>query len=87
MSMLRELGEGVCTLTAEGLEYKGTRDGEYVELDFPIKQIYRLLFGAGEDFEVYVGKNIYYFVPEDKRSAVEWYMASAILCDNASDAQ
>ena len=87
MSMLRELGDGVCTLTAEGLQYKGTRDGEYVELNFPIKQIYRLLFGAGEDFEVYVGKNIYYFVPEDKRSAVEWYMASAILCDNASDAQ
>lgn len=87
MNMLRELGEGVCTLTAEGLQYRGTRDGEYVELDFPIKQIYRLLFGAGEDFEVYVGKNIYYFVPEEKRSAVEWYMASAILCDNASDAQ
>jgi hypothetical protein len=42
---------------------------------------YRLLFGAGEDFEVYVGETIHYFVPDERRSCVEWYMASAILYD------
>ena len=76
-------GTGVCTLTEEGLCYEGTKDGENVTLRFPLKQIYRLLFGAGENFEVYLGNTIHYFVPEEKRSAVEWYMASMILWDNA----
>lgn len=83
IKMLKECGDGVCVLNADGLEYNGICDGEEVCFKFPIKQIYRLLFGAGEDFEVYVGKNIYYFVPEDRRSAVEWYMASAIFYDKA----
>jgi hypothetical protein len=39
------------------------------------------LFGAGENFEVYVGKEIYYFVPEERRSAVEWYITSMLLWD------
>ena len=41
--------------------------------------IYRLLFGAGEDFEIYDGQEIYYFVPTDKRSCVEWYIMSKIF--------
>ena len=80
-TMLRYAGEGVCTLNREGLTYVGTRDGEEVEIKFPIKNIYRLLFGAGESFEVYVGRVIHFFMPEDGRSAVEWYIASAILYD------
>jgi hypothetical protein len=49
-----------------------------------MKQIYRLLFGAGEDFELYAGNEIYYFVPEERRSAVEWYVASTILSDRTN---
>jgi hypothetical protein len=79
--LLRTAGEGVCTLTAEGLTYEGTEDGNAVTLEFQMKHIYRLLFGAGEDFEIYVGNEIYYFVPEERRSAVEWYVASIILSD------
>jgi hypothetical protein len=56
-------------------------DGTETELTFPIGEIYRLLFGAGEDFEVYVGETIHYFIPDERRSCVEWYMASAILYD------
>ena len=82
-TMLREAGEGVCTLTREGLTYHGTQDGETFDFSVSLDRIYRLLFGAGENFEVYVGKEIYYFVPEDRRSAVEWYMASMILWDEA----
>ena len=74
-------GQGVCTLNREGLVYTGTKDGETVELHFSLSKIYRLLFGAGENFEVYDGTEIHYFVPEEKRSAVEWYMASMILHD------
>lgn len=75
----RIAGEGYCTLDKSGLTYKGTRDGEEVEKFFPTSQIYRLLFGAGEDFEIYEGKEIWYFRPENKRSCVEWYVASSVM--------
>ena len=72
-------GKGECTLSREGLTYIGTDFGEQVEKHFAAEQIYRLLFGAGEDFEIYDGKEIYYFTPEDKRSCVDWYILSGIL--------
>ena len=80
----RHGGKGRCVLSRDGLVYIGTKDGEEVRLCFSIKRIYRLLFGAGENFEIYNGTEILYFVPEEKRSAVEWYMASKILYDEAS---
>lgn len=80
-TMLYEAGRGVCTLDRSGLTYVGTKDGEEVTLHFPIKDIYRLLFGAGENFEIYVGQTIHYFVPSERRSAVSWYIASIILAD------
>lgn len=85
--MLRFVGDGVCTLDAKGLIYQGIQDGEKITFNVPIKQIYRLLFGAGENFEIYIGSEIYYFVPEERRSAVEWYMASMILSDRANACQ
>lgn len=75
----RAAGRGVATLDRLGLSYTGRLDGDAVELKFPISDIYRLLFGAGEDFEIYVGQKIYYFVPDEKRSAVDWYLASQIF--------
>ncbi len=79
--MTRSVGLGVCTLDRVGLTYKGTKDGETVEIHFPMEKIYRLLFGAGVNFEIYDGTEIFFFVPKEKRSAVEWYMASMILRD------
>lgn len=78
---LRDAGEGVCRLDRSGLTYKGTDDGEEVEVHFNGNQVYRLLFGVNEDFEIYLGKEIYYFVPEDKRSCVKWYLCSIALKD------
>ncbi|MBO5357559.1 MAG: VTT domain-containing protein [Clostridia bacterium] len=80
--LLRHGGEGKCTLDKNGLTYAGTKDGCDFEIQFPISKVYRLLFGAGEDFEVYLGNELYYFVPEEKRSCVEWYMTSIILYDS-----
>ena len=77
--MLREAGAGVCTLNKDGLLYKGSEDGIEIEKFFPLKNIYRLLFGAGEDFEIYEGKEIWYFVPEERRCCVDYYMASELL--------
>lgn len=82
--LTRHGGEGICTLSRDGLTYAGTKDSEKVELHFSLQRIYRLLFGAGENFEVYDGPEILYFVPEEKRSAVDWYMASMILYDEAA---
>lgn len=81
--LTRSAGQGVCTLSRSGLQYCGTKDGETVELSFSIESIYRLLFGAGENFEIYNGTQILYFVPEERRSAVDWYLASMILYDEA----
>lgn len=72
-------GEGICRLDEQGLHYVGKEYDKEVELLFPLEKIYRLLFGAGEDFEIYEGSEIYYFRPEDRRSCVMWYTASILL--------
>lgn len=82
-TMLALAGEGVCTLNRTGLTYRGTEYGESIEKHFPVSDIYRLLFGAGEDFEIYVGKEIYYFTPRERKSCVDWYIASMVInCQN-----
>ena len=81
-TLLRDAGDGICTLNREGLTYQGSIDGEVQTLHFPMAEIYRLLFGAGENFEIYVSDRIYYFVPDEKRSCVLWYLASMILKDD-----
>lgn len=78
-TMLREAGQGVCRLDKTGLTYEGTEDGENIVKHFAREDIYRLLFGAGEDFEIYEGNEIWYFVPEDTRSCVAWYIVSGLL--------
>ena len=85
-TLTRHAGYGVCTLTREGLRYSGTRDAEAWEIQFPLSKVYRLLFGAGENFEIYNGTEILFFVPEVKQSAVDWYMASMILYDQIGTA-
>lgn len=78
---LRPAGKGICTLNRDGLFYAGKKDAEKIDLHFDLEHIYRVLFGAGENFEVYVGHDIHYFIPKEKRSAVDWYIASSILAD------
>lgn len=85
--LTRHGGQGICTLSRDGLTYQGTKDGVQVQLQFSIQRIYRLLFGAGENFEIYDGSEILYFVPEERRSAVDWYMTSMIMYDEAAKPQ
>lgn len=81
--LTRHAGQGTCTLSRDGLTYCGTKDGESVTLQFSLDRIYRLLFGAGVNFELYNGTEILFFVPEEKRSCVDWYMTSMLLHDEA----
>lgn len=76
---LRIAGTGVCTLNREGLRYVGDDSGENVDVLFPMSEVYRLLFGAGINFEIYRGQDMYFFVPNEPKSSVDWYMASKIL--------
>jgi len=78
-SFTRHAGNGKCVLNKDGLKYIGTRDGVEIEKFFPIENIYRILFGAGEDFEIYDGQELYYFAPTNLRSCVAWYIVSCIL--------
>ncbi len=80
-TMLRDAGEGRVVFSAQGLTYYGVEDGEEIEKFFPMKNIYRLLFGAGEDFEVYDGEQIWYFIPSERRCCVDWYTVSGLLRD------
>ena len=75
----RHAGFGVCKLDKNGLRYIGTEDGKEIEKLFPLDKIYRVLFGAGEDFEIYEDKEIFYFIPEDKKTCVMWYILSELL--------
>ena len=78
---LREAGEGICRLDRSGLTYIGTDDEKEVNVHFGGNDVYRLLFGVNEDFELYLGKEIYYFVPENKRMCAKWYQCSIALKD------
>ena len=80
-SFFVEVGEGECTLSREGFSFDGTVNGEPHTLKVKQNEMYRLLFGAGENFEIYYGKDYYYFIPSDVRSCVKWYTASGILND------
>ena len=79
-SQLREVGKGRCVFNRDGLVYSGTDGGVEISKTFPMARLFKILFGAGADFEVYDGEEIWYFVPGDTRTCVKWYMASAILC-------
>jgi transcription elongation factor Elf1 len=78
-SLTRHSGNGVCVFDKYGLRYVGTEDGNQIEKTFKVDSNCRVLFGAGEDFEVYENNELYYFVPEDKRACVEWYVLSELL--------
>ena len=77
--MLRVAGQGVCRFDCTGLTYEGEEDGVQITKHFPLRDIYRILFGAGEDFEIYEGNEIWFFVPENPRCCVDWYIASGLL--------
>ena len=81
-TQLRKAGEGHCVFNREGLSYFGRDSGEQIVKTFPSSRLYLIMFGAGADFELYDGEEIWYFTPKDKRTCVKWYMASIILRQN-----
>ena len=78
-SFTRHAGKGTCIFDKSGLRYVGTDGDKDIDKLFAIESGARVLFGSGEDFEIYENEELYYFVPENKKMCVEWYIVSEIL--------
>lgn len=66
------VGKGVCTLTHQGINYKGTISGEDKDILFPLDTMPALPFGVREDFEIYHDQTLYYFIPDNIRKCVKF---------------
>lgn len=79
---LQPVGDGIATLTPQGLTYEGTRLGESFTRHFPISTMPALPFGAGENFENYADGTYYYFVPDEPLHCVRWSIAEELLYED-----
>lgn len=66
------VGNGVATLSNEGIRYQGTINGEDKDILFKLENIPALPFGVGENFEIYHDQTLYYFIPENIRHCAKW---------------
>lgn len=75
----RSVGEGTCTVGAEGLSYSGTRNGEETRLTFDWSQVCSLQLPDGESFAVCEGDLILNFLPEDMQPNLDWHRAATLI--------
>lgn len=73
------VGNGVTTLSHQGVQYIGTINGEEKEILFKIDSIPAIPFGANEDFEIYDHNTLYYFVPKNIRECVKWSVVGELI--------
>ena len=66
------VGEGMVTLSQNGLCYDGSRDGANFKLEVPLGVLKAILYGAECDFEIYYQGQFYYFEPERLLECVKW---------------
>ena len=74
-----EYAKGVCTLTQDDIVFKGLAGEQEIELKHTPATLQALAFSANEEFEFYVGKDLYYFYPENRRQVVKWSIIWDIL--------
>ncbi len=74
---LQYYGEGTLTLTNKGLTYRGTRDGELVELFFHAKQVFSLTMSLQYDLDLYYDGTYYNFkLLENEKQVAKWMLAA-----------
>lgn len=73
----RKAGDGIVTLSKEGLIYNGTVDNEEKIVFFPLHTIPAIPFGAGENFEVYSNDTLYSFIPNNLKACSK----VSIICE------
>ncbi len=70
-------GEGILTLTKNGLTYIGTRDGESTEILFHPKQVYSLSMSLDYDLDLYYDGAYYNFkLLENEKQVAKWMLAA-----------
>ncbi len=71
------MGEGLLTLTNKGLIYKGTKNGEEVELFFEPKSVFSLTISLDYDLDLYYKNEYYNFkLLENEKLMTKWMLAS-----------
>lgn len=74
---LQYYGEGTLTLTNKGLVYKGTADGENVELSFSPTMVYSLTMSLQYDLDLYCDSIYYNFkLLENEKQVAKWMLAA-----------
>lgn len=74
---LQGYGEGMLTMTNQGLTYRGTCDGEETELFFQAKQVYSLSMSLAYDMDLYYDGKYYNFkLLENHKHIAKWMLAA-----------
>lgn len=71
------IGEGVLTLTNQGLRYQGTQDGEEVDLFFEANALYSMTMSLQYDSDIYYKNKHYNFkFTENEKLIAKWMIAT-----------
>ncbi len=76
---LVDCGEGDCTLKDGEIRFEGKIFGQDKTFVHTLDTLQALAFSAGEEFEFYVDKKLYYFYPQDNKTVVKWSILWDIL--------
>lgn len=73
------VGSGTTVLNHQGITYTGTVNGEEKTILFKIENLPAIPFGVKEDFEIYHGDTLYYFIPDNIRECVKWSIVGELM--------
>lgn len=73
------VGEGITTLSKQGVEFIGTLHNEKQTILFKLANVPAIPFGVNEDFEIYHNDTLYYFIPDQIRECVKWSIVGELL--------
>lgn len=76
---LIDCGEGECTIKEGEIRFEGKIFGQDKTFVHTLDTLQALAFSAGEEFEFYVDKKLYYFYPQDNKTVVKWSILWDIL--------
>ena len=74
---LKQVGKGLLTLTNKGLIYKGSKDGEEVELFFEPQKVFSLTMSLMYDLDLYYDNEYYNFkLLDNPKQCVKWMICA-----------
>ncbi|MEG1757613.1 MAG: lysophospholipid acyltransferase family protein [Oscillospiraceae bacterium] len=76
-----KIGEGVITLTREGVAFSGTVRGQKHSFFEPLHSIPAIVIDIGKNFELPYDGGVRCFEPLEKKSAIKWSLCHRLLYD------